>query len=217
MRASARRAATSRTRPWPRRTTISSSGIKRLTTETGAGQWGSALAFACKLFGLECKVFMVRISFDQKPFRKLMMQVWGAQLRRQSEHGDQRGPQDPRAEMPGYAGQPGHRDQRGHRGGRHRPVRQDPLLPGQRAQPRAAASDDHRPGGQEAVEGGRGETAGHRHRLCRRRKQLRRTRLPVHGRQDQRRQHRDHSRRAGGLPEDDPRPVRTTITATPPA
>jgi len=53
-------------------------GIKRLTTETGAGQWGSALAFACGLLGLECKVFMVRISFDQKPFRKIMMQVWGA-------------------------------------------------------------------------------------------------------------------------------------------
>ena len=53
-------------------------GIKRLTTETGAGQWGSALAFACKLLGLECKVFMVRISFDQKPFRKIMMQLWGA-------------------------------------------------------------------------------------------------------------------------------------------
>lgn len=53
-------------------------GIKRLTTETGAGQWGSALAFACQIIGLECKVFMVRISFDQKPFRKLMMQVWGA-------------------------------------------------------------------------------------------------------------------------------------------
>jgi tryptophan synthase beta chain len=53
-------------------------GIKRLTTETGAGQWGSALAFACNLIGLECKVFMVRISFEQKPFRKLMMQVWGA-------------------------------------------------------------------------------------------------------------------------------------------
>jgi tryptophan synthase beta chain len=52
-------------------------GIERLTTETGAGQWGSALAFACSLIGLECKVFMVRISFDQKPFRKLMMQVWG--------------------------------------------------------------------------------------------------------------------------------------------
>ena len=53
-------------------------GIKRLTTETGAGQWGCALSFACKLVGLECKVFMVRISFDQKPFRKLMMHVWGA-------------------------------------------------------------------------------------------------------------------------------------------
>ncbi len=53
-------------------------GIKRITTETGAGQWGSALAFACSLFGLECKVYMVRISFDQKPFRKLMMQTWGA-------------------------------------------------------------------------------------------------------------------------------------------
>lgn len=53
-------------------------GIKKITTETGAGQWGSALAFACKLIGLECKVFMVRISFDQKPFRKMMMQTWGA-------------------------------------------------------------------------------------------------------------------------------------------
>jgi len=54
-------------------------GIKRITTETGAGQWGSALAMACSLFGLECKVYMVRISFDQKPFRKLMMQAWGAE------------------------------------------------------------------------------------------------------------------------------------------
>ncbi len=53
-------------------------GIKRLTTETGAGQWGSALAFACSLIGLECKVFMVRVSFDQKPYRKFMMQTWGA-------------------------------------------------------------------------------------------------------------------------------------------
>jgi tryptophan synthase beta chain len=53
-------------------------GIKRLTTETGAGQWGSAIAFACNLIGLECKVYMVRISFDQKPMRKTMMRVWGA-------------------------------------------------------------------------------------------------------------------------------------------
>jgi tryptophan synthase beta chain len=52
-------------------------GIERLTTETGAGQWGSALSFACSLVGLECKVFMVRISFDQKPYRRLMMEAWG--------------------------------------------------------------------------------------------------------------------------------------------
>ena len=54
-------------------------GIKRLTTETGAGQWGSALAFACSLIGLECKVYMVRISFEQKPLRKTMMRLWGAE------------------------------------------------------------------------------------------------------------------------------------------
>ncbi len=52
-------------------------GIKRITTETGAGQWGSALSFAGALLGLEIKVFMVRISFDQKPFRKMMMETWG--------------------------------------------------------------------------------------------------------------------------------------------
>jgi tryptophan synthase beta chain len=54
-------------------------GIKRLTTETGAGQWGSALAMSCKLYGMTCKVYMVRISFDQKPFRKMMMNTWGAE------------------------------------------------------------------------------------------------------------------------------------------
>ena len=53
-------------------------GVKSITTETGAGQWGSALSFACQHFGLECKVFMVRVSYDQKPYRKLMMQTWGA-------------------------------------------------------------------------------------------------------------------------------------------
>src|SRR5919198_2597108 len=55
-------------------------GRKRLVTETGAGQWGSSLAFACKLFGLECRVYMVRISYDQKPFRRSMIQTWGATI-----------------------------------------------------------------------------------------------------------------------------------------
>ncbi|MFW6254806.1 MAG: TrpB-like pyridoxal phosphate-dependent enzyme, partial [Chitinivibrionales bacterium] len=54
-------------------------GTKTITTETGAGQWGSALSLACSLVGLNCKVYMVRISFDQKPFRKIMMQTWGGE------------------------------------------------------------------------------------------------------------------------------------------
>jgi tryptophan synthase beta chain len=55
-------------------------GAKRITTETGAGQWGSALAFACNHFGIECEVYMVKISYDQKPHRKLMMNAWGANV-----------------------------------------------------------------------------------------------------------------------------------------
>ncbi len=55
-------------------------GIKRLATETGAGQWGSALSFACKLFGLKCTVYMVKVSYEQKPFRKSLMHIWGAEV-----------------------------------------------------------------------------------------------------------------------------------------
>ena len=57
-------------------------GIDKLVTETGAGQWGSSLAFACSLFGLECEVFMVGSSYDQKPYRRSMMQTWGATVHR---------------------------------------------------------------------------------------------------------------------------------------
>ena len=60
----------------------SRAGVKRLSTETGAGQWGSSLAFACSLFGLECEVFMVGSSYDQKPYRRSMMQTWGATVHR---------------------------------------------------------------------------------------------------------------------------------------
>src|ERR1700689_4219816 len=56
-------------------------GTKRLTTETGAGQWGSALAFATSQFGIDCEVWMVRASYDQKPYRRTMMEVWGATVR----------------------------------------------------------------------------------------------------------------------------------------
>lgn len=56
------------------------SGVKRLTTETGAGQWGSSLAFASQYFGLECEVYMVRASYYQKPYRKILMELWDAKV-----------------------------------------------------------------------------------------------------------------------------------------
>ena len=55
-------------------------GIKRLTTETGAGQWGSSLALAGSMFGLETRVYMVKVSYHQKPFRRSMMETWGAEV-----------------------------------------------------------------------------------------------------------------------------------------
>jgi tryptophan synthase beta chain len=57
-------------------------GIKRLTTETGAGQWGTALAFACALYGLECEVFQVGASYDKKPYRRLMIEAFGGTVHR---------------------------------------------------------------------------------------------------------------------------------------
>jgi tryptophan synthase beta chain len=55
-------------------------GVKKITTETGAGQWGSALSFACNYFGMDCEVYMVKISYDHKPYRKMMMNTWGASV-----------------------------------------------------------------------------------------------------------------------------------------
>jgi tryptophan synthase beta chain len=53
-------------------------GVTRIATETGAGQWGSALAYCCAMFGIECKVYMVKVSYNQKPYRRIMMEAWGA-------------------------------------------------------------------------------------------------------------------------------------------
>ncbi|HWH45196.1 MAG TPA: TrpB-like pyridoxal phosphate-dependent enzyme [Thermoleophilaceae bacterium] len=66
-------------------------GVKRLVTETGAGQWGSSLGFACSLFGLECEVFMVGSSYDQKPYRRSMMETWGATVHRSPSERTQAG------------------------------------------------------------------------------------------------------------------------------
>ncbi len=55
-------------------------GIERISTETGAGQWGSALSFACNVFGMKCRVYMVKVSYNQKPFRRCLMHIWGAEV-----------------------------------------------------------------------------------------------------------------------------------------
>ncbi len=55
-------------------------GTRRIATETGAGQWGSSISLACQMFGLECTVYMVKVSYSQKPYRKSMMQLWGAEV-----------------------------------------------------------------------------------------------------------------------------------------
>jgi len=55
-------------------------GVKNIATETGAGQWGSALAFACNIFGIKCTVYMVKVSYQQKPYRRILMETWGAKV-----------------------------------------------------------------------------------------------------------------------------------------
>ena len=178
-------------------------GVKRIATETGAGQWGTALAFATYQFGIECKVYMVRVSHDAKPYRRSMMQTWGASVVASPSNDTASGrkflEQDP--EQPR---QPRHRYQRGGRGRRH---------PGgyevrarERAQPCSPAPDGDRPRGEEGVRED-GGLPGRRRRLRRRREQLRGdfVSLPcgqVRGTQDP-----DRGRRAGFLPDPDPRGV----------
>jgi tryptophan synthase beta chain len=81
-------------------------GTHRLATETGAGQWGSSLALACRLFGLECTVYMVSVSFHQKPYRKLLMQAWGAKVYASPSHHTEFGRKvrEQDAECPGSLG-----------------------------------------------------------------------------------------------------------------
>lgn len=78
-------------------------GVKKLTTETGAGQWGSAIAFACSQFGLECEVYMVRVSYNQKPYRKIMMNTFGAEVYPSPSNRTQAG-RDRLAEDPNHNG-----------------------------------------------------------------------------------------------------------------
>ena len=175
-------------------------GIAKLSTETGAGQWGSSLAFACSLFGLECEVFMVGSSYDQKPYRRSMMETWGASVHRSPSRPHRGRPLAGRA--PDRLAR--HRDLRGGRGRRGRPGLQ--LRARLRAQPRAAAPDGDRAGGDRAARAGGRRDARRDRRLRRRRLELRRARVPVPARR---------ARTAGSSPPSRPRARRSPAASTP--
>ncbi len=118
-------------------------GIRRLTTETGAGQWGTALAFACAQFGLDCEVWQVRASYDQKPYRRIMMEVFGGVVHPSPSTLTEAGRRDPRR-APRLDRLARHRDLRGGRD--RRAERRHQLRARLGAQPRAAAPDRHRRG-----------------------------------------------------------------------
>ena len=120
-------------------------GLKGVTTETGAGQWGTALSMACSFFGLDCKVFMVKVSYEQKPFRREVMRTYGASVTPSPSETTAVGRKILEAH-PGTTGSLGLRHQRG-RGGGHGPPR-IPVCAGLGAQPGAAAPVRHRPGDQ---------------------------------------------------------------------
>ena len=114
-------------------------GLRGVTTETGAGQWGTALSMACAYLGLDCRVFMVKCSYEQKPFRREVMRTYGACVTPPLGY-HPGGPGYP-APVSGDHRLPGLRHQRG--SGIHRRPTGLPLCAGQRAQPGAAAPERH--------------------------------------------------------------------------
>ncbi len=117
-------------------------GTKRLATETGAGQWGSSLAMACAFFGLECKVYMVRVSYNQKPYRRALMEAFGATVTASPSTETESG-RAILAEHPDSPRLAGDRDLRSRGSCRQGPEHQ--VRTGQRAQSCAASPDRHRP------------------------------------------------------------------------
>ena len=174
-------------------------GIGRLATETGAGQWGSALAFACQLFGLECVVYMVGASYDQKPYRRAMMETWGATVIRSPSDTDRGGPQ------PGLAPHRLARDRDLGGGGGGGLRRGHQLRARVGAEPRVPPPDGHRPGGHRPARAGRRRSRRGRG-LRGRRVELRRARVPLRAPDAARRRHHPlRGRRAGRLPDAHPR------------
>ena len=183
-------------------------GIRRLTTETGAGQWGTALAFACAQFGLECEVWQVRASYDQKPYRRMMIETFGGTVHPSPSELTAAG-RAILAEHPDSTGSLGiaiseavevAAQNAGHQ-----------LRAGHRAEPRPAAPDDHRRRGAAAAGEGRRDARPDR-RLHRRRVELRRPGVPVPPREAGRADGAGDPRgRAGGLPVADARRLRLRL------
>jgi predicted alternative tryptophan synthase beta-subunit len=142
-------------------------GTKALATETGAGQWGSALALACNFFGLDLEVYMVKVSYQQKPYRRLMMETYGAQVFASPTElravGAGPGPRQPRVSRYRHLG--------GGRGGRD-VRRKEEIQPGLGAESRAPAPERHWGRGAEADGDGQ-RVSGRGHRLRGRRLELR--------------------------------------------
>ena len=137
-------------------------GIKRLATETGAGQWGSALALAGRMFGIAVRVYMVKVSYEQKPSRRSMMQTWGAEVLASPTNLTESG-RKILAAGSDLARLPRHRHLRGgRRGGRPQGHQ---LFARERAQSRAAAPDRDRTGSSQADGAGR-RVSGRGHRPC---------------------------------------------------
>ena len=160
-------------------------GVSNITTETGAGQWGASLAYAARLFGLEAAVYQVKISYEQKPYRRSIMQTFGAQV-------------TPSPSMSTRAGKDiltAHPNHQGSLGTRFR------------IEPRHSAPDCNRPGSRKTNANGR-RISRYGHCLLRRRFQLRRHRIPIYAPHHPRRQKNTvHCCRTGILPETDTRQI----------
>ena len=187
-------------------------GLKGVTTETGAGQWGTALSMACGYLGLDCKVYMVKCSYEQKPFRREVMRTYGASVTPSPSNTTAVG-RKILAEHPGHHRLPGLRHQRGGGGGHLHP--RLPLCAGQRPQPGAAPPVRHRPGEQDRP-GQVRRQARHHHRLRRRRQQPGRPHRPLHGGEAPGRGGLPlHRRGARLLPQPSPGASTPTTSATP--
>ena len=174
----------------------SQEGVKKLSTETGAGQWGSSLAFAGALFGLEVKVYMVKVSYNQKPYRRALLETYGTSMRREPEQRDRVRARDPQTAS-GFC--PAVSASRFRKRSKSRPRTPTPNM---RWAPCSTTCSTHQTViGIEAIEQMEAADAlsGRRDRLRGRRLELRRPRLSVH-RQQAARQARGQGDRGRGRP-----------------